>query len=170
MRHLLAALVPALALTAAAPVRGPAEAPACDISAYLTDPDPLGTNVRAAPSAQARVLQVIGAEGSGVAAITGFRGGWFRVARIDDAETDARLFEGEGWVHASLLGLDVANADPRLYAARDRRSRVLARLTPDGTRLTLIGCAGEWAQVRAVGRVGWLSRAGQCSNPLTTCA
>jgi hypothetical protein len=47
---------------------------------------------------------------------------------------------------------------------------VLARLRADETRVTLIGCAGPWAQVRAGSRVGWLSPDGQCSNPLTTCS
>jgi hypothetical protein len=47
---------------------------------------------------------------------------------------------------------------------------VLARLVADESQVTLIGCAGTWARVRSGGRTGWLSRGGQCSNPLTTCA
>ncbi len=158
----------ALALTATAPAAQPARA--CAISAYLVDRDSRGLNIRAAPSARSNVLRVVGNTGSGVAAITGHRDNWFRVSRMVDAETDAGLFEGDGWIHGSLLGLDVANADPRLYAASDRASRVLATLRPDDTRVTLIGCAGSWAHVRAGGRVGWLSPGGQCSNPLTTCS
>lgn len=170
MRYLLASMVPALMLGAAAPADAPPGAASCAISAYVTDRDPNGLNVRAGPSARARVLDTVSNAGSGVAVITGHSGGWFRVRAIDDAETDTQLFRGDGWVHGALLGLDVANADPRLYAARDRNSRVLARLRADETRLTLIGCSGGWAQVRAEGRTGWLSPAGQCSNPLTTCS
>ena len=163
-------VLPALMLVAAAPADGPTRAAQCAISAYVTDRDPNGLNVRDAPSAQARVVRTVSNAGSGVAVITGHNGGWFRVSNIDDAESDAHLFDGDGWVHGSLLGLDVANADPRLYASSNPRSRVLARLRADETRVTLTGCAGTWAQVRAEGRTGWLSPGGQCSNPLTTCA
>jgi SH3-like domain-containing protein len=107
-----------------------------------------------------------------VARITGQSGLWFRVSAIADAETDKNLnlFRGDGWVHSSLLGLSVANADPRLYARPQRQSRALTRLVAEETQVSLIGCDGAWAQVRAAGRVGWLSPDGQCSNPLTTCA
>lgn len=169
MHEGLGAVAAALALTASAQAQLPAPA-ACAISAYVVDRDVGGLNVRAAPSTRAPVLRSISNAGSAVASITGHRDNWFRVGRIVDAETDAALFEGGGWVHGSLLGLEVANADPRLHAANDHASRVIARLRPAETRISLIGCAGSWARVRAEGRVGWLSPDGQCSNPLTTCS
>ena len=103
------------------------------------------------------------------ATIRGQRGSWFRVSRIVDAESERVLFRGDGWVHISNLGLSIANGDPRLYARPSQQSRPLARLVPDESRVALIGCTGAWAQVRFRRQVGWLSRAGQCSNPLTTC-
>lgn len=105
-----------------------------------------------------------------MAVIRGQQDGWFRVSEITNAEDESSLFRGDGWVHSSLLGLEVANTDPQLYAAPSARSRAIARLRPDGGEVTLIGCAGDWARVRAAGRIGWLSRAGQCSSPLTTCS
>ena len=159
-----------LMVAAAAPAAALPPAASCELTAYLADRDPAGLNVRAGPSARTRVLRRIDSDLAGVASLREHRGGWFRVARIVDAETDAVLFEGDGWVHGSLLGLDVANADPRLYSAADSGSRTLATLRPDETPLTLIGCSGAWARVRAAGRTGWLSPSGQCSNPLTTCA
>lgn len=170
MRYLLGMMLPTLALVSAAPAQGPTRAAACAISAYVLDRDPNGLNVRAEPSAQARVLRNVSNAGSAVAVITGYSGGWFRVSNLDDVENDTHLFDGDGWVHRSLLGLDAANADPRLYASNNTRSRVLARLRPDFTRVALLSCAGAWVQVRAVGRTGWLSPGGQCSNPLTTCS
>ena len=142
----------------------------CNLSAFVADPDPNGMNVRAAPSTRARVLQVIPNNSSGVAAVREQRGTWFRVTVITDAETDATLFRGEGWVHSSLLGLEVATNDPRLYGAPDLGSRLVATLIPAETPVTLIGCSGRWAKVSAANRIGWLSPAGQCSNPLTTCS
>lgn len=169
--RLLRAIMPALALAAPAQAEGGAAAvTGCDISAYVTDPDPGGLNVRAAPSGRARVLKVVAGTGSAVAAVTGQSGAWLRVAGITDAETDARLFQGSGWIHVSRLGLDVASGDPRLYAGPGARSKMLARLEPDGSRVALLGCSGRWAKVRFGTRTGWLSPAGQCSNPLTTCS
>jgi len=170
MRNIAAAIVWTLALAAPARSAPGSQKTACDISAYVIDRDPNGLNVRSAPSSGARVIRTVSNAGSGVARITGQSGAWFRIARITDAETDAVLFRGDGWVHGSLLGLDVANGDPRLYEAAVARSRMVAKLVADQSGVTLIGCEGGWAKVRAAGRTGWLSPAGQCSNPLTTCS
>lgn len=170
MRHSILAMMSALAVTSAAPAIGQRQGPACDLSAYVIDRDARGLNVRAGPAATTRVLRVISNEGSAVARLRGQQGAWFRVTAITDAESGTALFRGDGWVHASLLSLSVANADPRLYARPLRQSRALARLVPEATQVTLVGCAGGWARIRAAGRIGWLSPGGQCSNPLTTCA
>lgn len=170
MRHRVTAILSSLALIGPVPAAGQQSATRCDISAYVIDRDAGGLNVRSGPAATARVLRVVSNAGSGVARIVGQNGSWFRVSMIVDAETDQNLFRGDGWVHGSLLGLSVANADPRLYAAPRRQSRVLARLEPEAGQATLIGCDGAWARVRDGARVGWLSPDGQCSNPLTTCA
>ena len=170
MRRVAAAILLVLPLAAAAPAGSASQASACDISVYVTDQDPDGLNVRAGPSGTARVLRTVGNSASGVAWIKGQSGAWFRISRIVDAETDGVLFRGDGWVHGSLLGLDVANGDPTLYARPSARGPVLAKLIADQSGVTLIGCEGRWAKVRAAGRIGWLSPAGQCSNPLTTCS
>ena len=177
MRFVATAILGALPLAAAASAASSAsgspesQSAPCDISAYVTDQDPNGLNVRAGPSGTARVLRKVdNSASSGVARIRGRSGAWYRVSRIVDAETDSTLFSGDGWVHGSLLGLDVANGDPTLYARPSARGPVLARLTADQSGVTLIGCEGRWAKVRADGRIGWLSPAGQCSNPLTTCS
>ena len=170
MRHRLLLTLSTLALAGAVPASGQQRGPSCAISAYqagIGNSGPL--NVRAAPSAAARLLRALAGNGSPVARIRGQRGAWFRVSTIVDAESERILFRGDGWVHASNLGLSIANDDPRLYARPSRQSRSLMRLVPDESQVTLIGCAGDWAQVRAGRRVGWLSRGGQCSNPLTTC-
>ena len=174
MGRSIIALMSTLAIAGTVPAAGQSgqqPARACNISAYVVDRDPHGLNIRAAPSSTARVVQTISNEGSGVARISAQSGDWFRVTSIVDYENEERpLFRGDGWVHHRLLDLDVANADPRLYERPVPRGRVLARLVPEDGTSTLIGCSGTWAQVRAAGRVGWLSPAGQCSNPLTTCA
>jgi hypothetical protein len=142
----------------------------CSIHAYVIDPDPKGMNVRAAPSEKARVLKLVNGPNSGTTKVRGYQGGWFRVSEIAAAEEDAILFTGDGWVHGSLLHVDVAGGDPNLYAKPTRRSQPIKRLSGDHEGVTLVSCSGNWVQVRVAGTLGWLSPAGQCSNPLTTCA
>jgi len=168
MRFLLAGLS-IVSLGASAGASASAVSP-CAISAYVVDQDPRGLNVRASPSAKARVLKVVDNGKAGEAVIRGFQNGWFRISRIVAAEVDETLFAGDGWIHGSLLHLDVAAGDPNLYAAPSFRARRLRKLTGDQPGVTLVGCKGEWAQVRVNGLLGWLSPSGQCSNPLTTCA
>lgn len=166
MRHSILLTFSMLALASAAPAPGQQRGPMCRISAYLENGARL--DVRAGPATNARRLSVR-SQGSPVAEITGQSGGWFRVSGITDYEDSTVLFRGTGWIRVSALGTSIANADPRLYARPSRQSRRLARLVPDGSDVTLIGCAGDWAQVRFGRQIGWLSRGGQCSNPLTTC-
>ena len=170
MRQTAAILLTVVALGGPAPLAAQAQGVACEITALVADPDPNGMNVRAGPSTRSPVLRVIPVDASGVATVREQRGTWFRVARITDEIEGTDLFRGDGWVHRSLLGLTVANGDTRLYAAPNRRSRVLSTLRADETAITLIGCSGQWAKVSAEGREGWLSPSGQCSNPLTTCS
>jgi len=166
MRHNILMMLSTLAMAGAAPADGQ-RGPMCSISAFYLNGARL--QVRAAPSASARLLRTRPYQGSPVAEIIGQSGGWFRVARITDYEDSTTLFSGVGWVPAASLGTSIANADPRLYARPSRQSRRLARLVPDESRVTLLGCAGDWARVRFRTQTGWLSRGGQCSNPLTTC-
>jgi SH3-like domain-containing protein len=166
MRHAILMMLPTLALAGAVPAEAQQRGPACNISAYLENGARL--DVRAGPSPNARPLRVR-SQGSPVAEITGQSGAWFRVSRITDYEDNAVLFRGVGWMRVSALGTSIANADLRLYARASRRSPRLGRLVPDESQVTLLGCAGHWARVRFRNRTGWLSRGGQCSNPLTTC-
>jgi hypothetical protein len=166
MRYLLAALLPTLALTAAAPAPESAAAGSCSVSAFFVGGP---GQPRAAPSPQAPPLQRLPEDVEGRVTIIGHQGSWFRVSRIINAESEKVIFEGDGWLPAAELGIGIANSDPRLYATPYRGARVLTRLVPDGSQVDLVGCSGDFLQVRFEGRVGWLSPYGQCSTPLTTC-
>jgi SH3-like domain-containing protein len=141
----------------------------CNISAYVIDNDPKGLNVRVAPSPKAKVIRQVSNKGSGVAEIRAFQDGWFRVTKITDYEDDSPLFAGDGWVHSSLLHVDIAAYDPNLYAAPSSHPQRIKKLSGDMPGVTLLACSGSWSQVRVQGVVGWLSHGGQCANPLTTC-
>jgi SH3-like domain-containing protein len=146
---------------------------ACDLSAYVTDPDPKGTNVRSGPNKSAPVVKTLPSASDTVVKITGYSGGWFEISRAETVGDDEKVvFEGRGWVHSSLLGLSVGNngfGPPALHAEPSKQSRVLKRLKPDEDAVKLVACKDDWAKVQFGGLTGWLSSEGQCANPLTTC-
>jgi SH3-like domain-containing protein len=146
---------------------------ACDLSAYVTDPDPNGANVRSAPNKSAPVVKTLPGASDIVVKITGYSGGWFEISRAETVGDDEKVvFRGRGWIHSSLLGLSVGNngyGPPALYAAPSKQSRVLKRLKPDEDAIKLLACKDDWAKVQSGDLTGWLASEGQCSNPLTTC-
>jgi hypothetical protein len=111
----------------------------CDLGGYSIDPDPKGLNVRAEPSAQARVLGTLPPRfkirGGGEAAppegyatefkIIGFKEGWFL---IEGAQPPGKEYEstrgypknapkpypGRGWVAGNKVGANFANGQTRM--------------------------------------------------------
>lgn len=144
----------------------------CDIEAYLNDPDKSGTNIRSQPDKNSSVVKLVKTENEMVAKITGSQNGWFEVSVVDEVGDDDRnLFKGRGWIHSSVLGIDVAYGEKQwLYAQNSKKSRTLMRLMPDQTQVKLVACKGTWAQVKTGKLTGWMAREAQCSNPLTTCS
>jgi len=143
----------------------------CDISTYILDQDPNGTKVRTKANKNSKVLETL-KKGEVVVDITGYSNGWFEISRAEDVgDSNEVLFGGRrGWIHSSLIGMDVANADPRLYAEPRKQSRILMKLKADESPLKLLACQGKWVKVETGGKTGWLSPGGQCGNPLTTCS
>lgn len=165
-----------------------AETVACEISAWSTDKDPNGLNVRAGPGIDHPVIATLPppmtVEGAGddeFAAevwITGSQDGWFR---IDTAiwggpsigDDDKPLFEGEGWVSGSLLGLAVEGQF--LYGEPSYEAPTVVDFFEDGgeyvTMHRLHACDGYWVEGESVFRGqtyrGWASDI--CASQLTTC-
>ena len=147
----------------------------CSVEAYrvgYADEIPDKTNVRAKPDKNAALLKSIAVKDEIIFYITGSdNNGWFEISRIEttSGDVDETLFEGRGWVNSSMIDLSVAAADPRLYAAPRKKSRVLKKLIPDASPARPVACRGDWMKVKSGKTTGWLSRGGQCANPLTTC-
>ncbi|MBN9249892.1 MAG: hypothetical protein J0I86_04805 [Mesorhizobium sp.] len=168
------------------------EIAACSISAWSTDLDPGGLNVRAGPGTDTAVvarlpapLEVDGYTFGAEVSITGSKDGWFRIEKavledyVGDQKTEV-LFEGEGWVSGRLLSLTVNAIDLR----RDPSSSapVVTRLIgedaegvgagPDSFAIErLEACEGNWVKIKGtfLGKPfsGWTT--GTCSNQVTTC-
>ncbi len=139
----------------------------CDFKTYIDDGDPHGTNIRAAADKDSAVLKNIKNDDV-IVTVSGFSGGWFEISKAEDI-AGSTIFQNRGWIHSSLLGMQIAESDARLYAQPKKNSRVLVKLKPEGSQVKLIACQSDWVKIQTGGKTGWLSPIGQCGNPVTTC-
>jgi hypothetical protein len=170
---------------------------ACALDGYVTDPDPAGTNVRAAPRADAAIVGHLPSEaerkqdsadaGRPQFRILGSRNGWLliRDAHIEDpAHGSSPLFAGPGWISGGLVGFTIGSNELRNAPAAD--TAIVAELVgadrdgnawgPDSFQVIRVhACTGHFAEVtivraghRGAGSLrGWVGKA--CANQLTTC-
>ncbi|HEU4557264.1 MAG TPA: SH3 domain-containing protein [Longimicrobium sp.] len=170
-----AMLLGSLALLAAAPSAAASARQtvvACDLGAYVIDPDPNGLNVRAGPGTGHRVIGKLpgGTSNSVEVEVTGASGQWLRIRNatvIDEAEP---RFRGPGWVFARMLGTGTSDHGPVTLYRQPRRGSPAAGRLDTGTQVTLLGCRGGWAQVHVANLTGWLDPQSQCSATQTTCS
>ncbi len=147
----------------------------CDVEAYRSGfaNDELKTSVvRAKPDKNSAVLKTVMTADEVVYSISGSDGkAWFEISKIVGvSDGDVTLFEGRGWVHSSLLDLSVAGGVHKLRALPNKNSRALKNLTGDESEARPLSCQGTWMKIKSGRSIGWLSRDGQCANPLTTCS
>ena len=174
----------------------PAGVEPCSMTAWSNDKDPAGLNVRAEPSAKAKVLGIVppprvmpkkydafGPEPvKAEFKIIGFRDGWFLIADIKapgvpyDAPYPANLpkpYKGRGWVAGNKIGAAPAFTGlpfGRLYKAPHVEARHEMRTGgSDNPFARVLSCSGAWGQVEAEdGKRGWVR--GLCANQVTTCS
>jgi hypothetical protein len=165
-------LVAALGLAAS---QAHAKTTACDVKLNVTDPDPAGLNVRAAPDGA--VIGALKAKDRWVQAhVSGDAGAWAAIdhATLIQDETggpDVTLFHGHGFV-AFKLGIETLNEGAAILAAPAPDAKVLIKFPDDKDPSELpkaeaLGCDGSFLKVRVSGVVGWTQQF--CSNQLTTC-
>ncbi|MFL6227428.1 MAG: SH3 domain-containing protein [Pyrinomonadaceae bacterium] len=149
----------------------------CEVQAFVVDPDPAGLNVRRAPDKDAAVITKLKHGDYTIAvAITGATGQWARIRDAEAEETGDALFKGPGWVYAPLLatqargkyGTNLDKPVVKVLREPDKHSAVVTTL-PVETQVNVIGCRGDWVQVRYKKFEGWLPPESQCANTLTTC-
>ena len=168
----------AVGLLMALCVPGPAaqaqEGGGCDVKLNVTDQDPAGLNVRAAPGGA--VIARLKAKGQWVEThVTGQAGTWARIDKAtlipDDQDQVRDLFTGAGYVAFSKLGFETLSPSSEILAAPRVGARRLLKLanTDDVAmqKTAVLGCSGEFIQIRVRGIVGWTRSF--CSNQLTTC-
>jgi len=187
-----AALLTLVSPLQAAPV-DTAGASRCETRAYLNDPDPKGTNVRAAPNGKAAVIgqlpprapmpgddsEIVGVEFE----IAGSKDGWLLVHNPDRGS-----FKGPGWIYGGLVSGTIGGR--QLLASPAGNAKVLAELHhagetgvgPDSFEVMQVhACQGRFVEVtiRLAPSIapypglpkqpmrGWVRKL--CSTQLTTC-
>ena len=161
MKSLLAILALSLSASACA-----ADAvTACDLKVFPIDPDPKGTNVRSGPGSDKPVAGVIPA-GDSELVVTGSQGQWLRISHAESVDGTS-LFDGVGWVFASLTGVTARSAT-KLHATPDPASPVVGSMKMEESA-TVQACSGKWLQVQTRKAKGWMAPDTHCGNPVTTC-
>ncbi len=170
----------------------------CAVSAWSTDSDPDGLNVRAAPDSKATIIgslpaprETHGERFATEVSITGSSDGWLRISEglvidyIGDDPTDT-AFEGVGWVSGRHLGLGLNYR--YLHSGPSLDTPIVARLVgkdaegvvygPDSFRVDRIhACRGDWVEVEGAPEIDGVPAGarlrgwttGTCSNQVTTC-
>ena len=165
----------------------PAPSAACGFSGWSSDPDPRGLNVRAEPSANARVLGTLPPPEDHPDNETAFgatfdvlesRDGWFRIrnARRWSQEGRDPSTLPSGWISGRYLAFQLLT--DKVFEAPDPASRLV--LTSEMVEGTLTQfryrrpteCRGEWVRLTVTGqdgrdRQGWVRGIGGIQE--TTC-
>jgi len=149
----------------------PAPAAACDVEAYVVDPDPKGLNVRDTPGVGGKAVAVIPADTDGtvVHIVASGPNGWVQVNR---AETigGAVVFDKKGWVSGNMLGTSTRGYGTKGVKLRGegKAGKVVGTIPPEA-EVKVAGCAGDKIKVRYRNLTGYLDPDDQCPNPVTLC-
>ncbi|MBU7582267.1 MAG: SH3 domain-containing protein [Nostoc sp. TH1S01] len=136
----------------------------CNISAYVTDTDPQGLNVRSGISLRHKILGQI--PSNETVQIIASAKNWVQITNASAG------FSGKGWVSVGKLGLSTrgyVNNGVNIYASANQKSRKIGKV-PAEVSVKLLGCQGDWAQVEYQSIKGWLAKEDQCGAALTTCS
>jgi hypothetical protein len=163
----------ALACVALTPAVAKVGRVACNVDVDVTDTDPKGTHLRAAPGG--RILKTLTASGDGWNAVhvVAQLGDWFEISQarlLDPAlpSGEKLVFRGTAYLHRSVLGVSGLQNGATIYPVPDDRSRALEIAAPGDQSVDLLGCSGRFLKVHVAQGTGWTRQV--CLNMLTTCS
>jgi hypothetical protein len=146
----------------------------CMHSGWVQDADKKGTNIRATPSLNAKIVKVFPfpkEDGEQVIVNTiGYDGGWLKI-RLAESVDGTQLLDRDAWISAKMVtaSVETKNSKPAiLYAAPTRNSRKVGTI-PNDTLIAIAGFDCFGFKVSYKGKTGWLSSEDTCGNPVTTC-
>lgn len=144
---------------------------ACDVQAYVVDPDPKGLNVRDAPGVSGKVVAVIPLDGDGttVHLVASSPDGWVQIDRAETVGGEV-VFDKKGWVSGKMLATETRGYGTKGVKLRGegRAGKVVGTVPPE-MQVGVAGCAGDRVKVRYKNLVGFLDLEDQCPNPVTLC-
>jgi hypothetical protein len=154
----------------------PADTVKCDVQLNVTDPDPKGLNVRAAPGvAPDNIIGVLKPDGEWTTVhVVGNQGDWFLIDGAEMVDDNApkgmrTSFKGRGWVHKSKVGgIEIEPRDVLESPAAGARPVMRGTDTTRTASMRVTACQGKFIQLRDAKNKGWASR--YCTNQRTTCA
>lgn len=147
---------------------------ACNVDVDVTDTDPKGTNVRATPSgAVITALKNPSGDGWIVVHVIGQSGDWYEIDRASliDAELpdgSKILFQGQGYLHKSVVGVSGMENGGVIYSDHDIRSSPVDAHAAGDQQVDVLGCWSDFLKVHVKKGTGWTRQA--CTNMNTTCA
>jgi SH3-like domain-containing protein len=149
-----------------------AQESSCNISAYVTDKDRNGLNVRKGAGTNFSPIGKIAYSDDGIIVqiVGSSANGWLKITSAETTEGKV-LFRGSGWVSGRMLGTSTTGYDGRfltLYKLPNAKSGAVTEVPPE-TVVTLAGCSGGWIKVTYKSFTGWLDEDSQCGNPVTNC-
>jgi uncharacterized protein YgiM (DUF1202 family) len=137
----------------------------CDFTAYVNETDHAGLNVRAAPSAAAKVLgklpknhvQKDGPIARVEVNVLASKNGWFLINDAQDNEAllepnkPRKMYKSKGWVSGKKLAVKTQANRARFEPSVKAQTAFLVGNVLDGDSLSrpaqLVACRGKWAQV-----------------------
>ncbi|MBR8827526.1 MAG: SH3 domain-containing protein [Gomphosphaeria aponina SAG 52.96 = DSM 107014] len=140
----------------------------CQTRAYVIDPDPQGLNVRNQPNSQSEIIGNLPLYTE--VNVLEHQNNWLFISPINP-ELQEVDFQGEGWVYASLLGLNTRgyNSNNVALYSEPRETSEVVGYAESSSSVTMVSCSGEWVLVRSKNIQGWLNPEEQCAAALTTC-
>ena len=145
---------------------------ACDVDAYVVDPDPKGLNVRDAPGVGGKVVAVIPADADGtvVHLVASGPDGWVQIDRAEMVMGTVVFEKKKGWVSGKMLGISTRGYGTKGVRVRGegKAGKVVGTIPPEA-EVTVAGCSGRRMRVRYQKLTGWLDPDAQCPNPVTLC-
>lgn len=164
----------------------------CDVSAFITDKDPKGLNVRSAPDKNviSRIpYKSYQPEQPITVHIVDVKTGWLKIDRWTDGLTTGQ-FAGEAWIYGKLVAVSVKGdenikvyggpegATTRLVAGVHEKpaaeTPLLGQLDAENQLVNILDCQNQWILTEGKmldGKLlkGWLDPNKQCPNFSAAC-
>ena len=149
------------------------EKQACNVEVDVTDTDPKGTNIRAAPGGEViMALKNSSSDGWISVHVTGQLGDWYEIDRVNLIDADLppggkTLFDGKGYLHKSVLGVGGMQNGGAIYGDHDIKSNPIDLHAAGDQPVDLLGCWRDFLKIHVKKGTGWTKQA--CTNMNTTC-